>query len=204
MKVRHEHAPHRAAAEVRGEDALPQGARVVEADARVDDGPAVAVIQEPQIDVIELERQGHAQPGDPGSDRADVGGRGRFRPRMIERHALQCTLRSRAEPDLLCAAVTPCSAIDGCALPSRIGGHRMSLPRLAAVAVTLAMLSGAELAHAQLLLSTNDNKVALVNGVATVVKSQPPDTLTVIDIKSWPPKVVAELDVPGSVVGPPL
>jgi DNA-binding beta-propeller fold protein YncE len=28
--------------------------------------------------------------------------------------------------------------------------------------------------------------------------------LTVIDIKSWPPKVVAELDVPGSVVGPPF
>src|SRR5215471_8371967 len=91
-----------------------------------------------------------------------------------------------------------------CALPSRIGGDRMSLPRLAAVAVTLAMLSGTELAHAQLLLSTNDNKVALVNGVATVVKSPPPDTLTVIDIKSWPPKVVAELDVPGSVVGPPF
>ena len=80
----------------------------------------------------------------------------------------------------------------------------MSLPRLAAVAVTLAMLSGAELAHAQLLLSTNDNKVALVNGVATVVSNPPPDTLTVIDIKSWPPKVVAELDVPGSVVGPPF
>jgi len=31
-----------------------------------------------------------------------------------------------------------------------------------------------------------------------------PDTLTVIDIKAWPPKVVAELDVPGSVVGPPF
>jgi hypothetical protein len=43
-----------------------------------------------------------------------------------------------------------------------------------------------------------------VNGVATVVKSPPPDTLTVIDLKAWPPKVVAELDVPGSVVGPPF
>ena len=80
----------------------------------------------------------------------------------------------------------------------------MSLPRLAAVVVALAMLSCTLQAHAQLLLSTNDNKVALVNGVATVVKSPPPDTLTVIDIKSWPPKVVAELDVPGSVVGPPF
>lgn len=80
----------------------------------------------------------------------------------------------------------------------------MNLLRLAAVVVPLAVLSGVSLAHAQLLLSTNDNKVTLVNGVATVVKSPPPDTLTVIDIKSWPPKVVAELDVPGSVVGPPF
>ena len=75
--------------------------------------------------------------------------------------------------------------------------------RLAGV-VVLAVLVSAPAAHAQLLLSTNDNKVTLVNGVATVVKSPPPDTLTVIDIKSWPPKVVAELDVPGSVVGPPI
>src|SRR5882672_7905697 len=76
--------------------------------------------------------------------------------------------------------------------------------RLATVAVTLAMLIGAPVAQGQLLLSTNDNKVALVNGVTTVVKNPPPDTLTVIDLKAWPPKVVAELDVPGSVVGPPF
>jgi DNA-binding beta-propeller fold protein YncE len=76
--------------------------------------------------------------------------------------------------------------------------------RLAGVVVLLAVPIFAPVAHGQLLLSTNDNKVTLVNGVATVVKNPPPDTLTVIDIKSWPPKVVAELDVPGSVVGPPF
>jgi DNA-binding beta-propeller fold protein YncE len=76
--------------------------------------------------------------------------------------------------------------------------------RLAGVVVLLAVLIFVPVAHGQLLLSTNDNKVTLVNGVATVVKNPPPDTLTVIDIKSWPPKVVAELDVPGSVVGPPF
>ena len=75
---------------------------------------------------------------------------------------------------------------------------------LAGVVVLLAILIGAPAAQGQLLLSTNDNKVVLVNGVTTVVKSPPPDTLTVIDITSWPPKVVAELDVPGSVVGPPF
>ena len=52
----------------------------------------------------------------------------------------------------------------------------MRLPRLAALVVALTMLNAAPLAHAQRLLSTNDNKVALVNGVATVVKSPPPNT----------------------------
>ena len=80
----------------------------------------------------------------------------------------------------------------------------MNPPRLATVVVLLAVLVLVPAAHGQLLLSTNDNKVTLVNGVATTVKSPPPDTLTVIDLKSWPPKVVAEVDVPGSVVGPPF
>jgi hypothetical protein len=53
----------------------------------------------------------------------------------------------------------------------------MSRPRLAPAVVALAMLiSCAPLASAQLLLSTHDNKVTLVNGVATVVKSPPPDS----------------------------
>jgi len=76
--------------------------------------------------------------------------------------------------------------------------------RLATVVALLVVLVIVPVAHGQLLLSTNDNKVTLVNGVATTVKSPPPDTLTVIDLKSWPPKVMAEVDVPGSVVGPPF
>src|SRR5439155_23880832 len=75
MEMCHEDALHRAAAEVRGEDALPQGARVVEADAGVDDGPARAVLEEPEVDVVELKRQRHAQPVYSGSDRAHLGGR---------------------------------------------------------------------------------------------------------------------------------
>src|SRR5262249_24336200 len=192
MKMSHEDPLDRAAAEMRRKDALPQRARIVEADARVDDGPARAVLEQPQVDVVELERQRHAQPVDSGSDRPDVGGRGRFRPRMLERHAVQCTLRSRCEPDLLCP------------VGSHSGGGAMKKPRLVALTVLLAVVALVPVAYGQLLLSTNDNKVRLVNGAATVVKSPPPDTLTVIDIKAWPPKVVAELDVPGSVVGPPF
>ena len=80
----------------------------------------------------------------------------------------------------------------------------MKSPRLVALVALFAVVALVPVAHGQLLLSTNDNKVTLVNGAATVVKSPPPDTLTVIDLKAWPPKVLAELDVPGSVVGPPF
>ena len=80
----------------------------------------------------------------------------------------------------------------------------MKSPRLVALVALFAVVALVPVAHGQLLLSTNDNKVTLVNGVTTVVKSPPPDTLTIIDLKAWPPKVVAELEVPGSVVGPPF
>ena len=58
--------------------------------------------------------------------------------------------------------------------------------------------------HAQIAVSANDNKVVLVNGVVKVVPNPPPDTVTIIDLKAWPPKVLGEVEAPGSVVGPPL
>jgi DNA-binding beta-propeller fold protein YncE len=62
----------------------------------------------------------------------------------------------------------------------------------------------APMAAAQLAVSANDNKVVLMKGVSTVVQNPPPDTVTVIDLKSFPPKILAEIDVPTSVAGPPL
>ena len=58
-------------------------------------------------------------------------------------------------------------------------------------------------AAAQLVLSANDGKAVLVNGVNTVPQPTPPDTLTILDSTVIPPRVVAELPVPNSVVGPP-
>ena len=58
-------------------------------------------------------------------------------------------------------------------------------------------------AYAQLAVSANDAKVKLVNGKVEVVKSPPPDTVSFIDLRASPPKGVAEIDVPNSVVGPP-
>ncbi len=71
------------------------------------------------------------------------------------------------------------------------------------VAIVVAAVAAASLAHAQIAVSVNDNKVVNVNGVNTFVKNPPPDTLTVIDLKAQPPKAVAEINVPCSVVGPP-
>ena len=68
------------------------------------------------------------------------------------------------------------------------------------VAVLLVPLA----AEAQLAVSSNDNKVVLDNGVAKVVPNAPPDTISLIDLAVSPPRVIAEIPVPGSVVGPPL
>ena len=58
-------------------------------------------------------------------------------------------------------------------------------------------------APAQLAISANDGKAVLVNGVNTVPANPPPDTVTVIDLGVSPPKVLAEVRAPTSVVGPP-
>jgi len=59
-------------------------------------------------------------------------------------------------------------------------------------------------AEAQVAVSANDNKVVNINGKVTVVTNPPPDTVAVIDLKASPPRVVAEVQAPVSVVGPPL
>lgn len=69
------------------------------------------------------------------------------------------------------------------------------------------MLAGLALppgVEAQLAVSSNDNKVMLDNRVVKVVPSPAPDTATIIDLGATPPRVVAEIPVPGSVVGPPM
>ncbi|WP_178133197.1 YncE family protein [Vineibacter terrae] len=71
-----------------------------------------------------------------------------------------------------------------------------------AFVVSLACLSVQ--ASAQIAVSSNDRKMVLDNGVPKVVAGPKPDTATVIDLGVTPPKVLAEIDVPGSVVGPPL
>jgi DNA-binding beta-propeller fold protein YncE len=75
----------------------------------------------------------------------------------------------------------------------------MTRPFLVVACVVL--LSAAP--DAQIVISANDSKVTLVDGVVTPVKNPAPDTITVLDLGTSPPKVLGELQVATSVVGPP-
>ena len=58
-------------------------------------------------------------------------------------------------------------------------------------------------ARAQLVVSANDAKVALVDGVNTTVPNGPPDTVTFVEIRGNSSSIIGEVDAPNSVVGPP-
>jgi DNA-binding beta-propeller fold protein YncE len=72
----------------------------------------------------------------------------------------------------------------------------------AAVALAVMPLF-AQAASAQLAVSANDNKAILVDGVGKMPDNVQPDTVAIIDLSAQPPKVIAELNAPASVVGPP-
>jgi DNA-binding beta-propeller fold protein YncE len=76
------------------------------------------------------------------------------------------------------------------------------IPRAAAMA-TLLLSTTAFTARADLLISANDGKAALVNGVNTVPDNPLPDSVTIINLTATPPKVTAEIQMPTSLVGPP-
>jgi DNA-binding beta-propeller fold protein YncE len=58
-------------------------------------------------------------------------------------------------------------------------------------------------AAAQLAVSANDNKQINTAGVGSVVMNPAPDSVSVIDLSVFPPRVLGEVVVPASVVGPP-
>lgn len=77
------------------------------------------------------------------------------------------------------------------------------MQKAAALAGATFALVLASQASAEIAVSGNDNKRALVEGVNSVVRDPKPDTLTIIDFSEGTPKVVAEVQAPHSVVGPP-
>ncbi len=75
---------------------------------------------------------------------------------------------------------------------------RRSIYALSLVALAVSAVS----AQAQLAVSANDGKVKLVDGVVQTLKDGK-DTISIIDLKASPPKLLASIEVPASVVGPP-
>jgi DNA-binding beta-propeller fold protein YncE len=73
------------------------------------------------------------------------------------------------------------------------------LPFAAAAALLAARVSAAPIA-----VSSNDNKVSLVQGTVKIVPNPAPDTVTLLDLATSPPRVLAQIEAPGSVVGPPF
>jgi DNA-binding beta-propeller fold protein YncE len=76
------------------------------------------------------------------------------------------------------------------------------LPKLLLAAVVTSALPIA--AMADVIVSSNDGH-SVMDAKKTIVAPNPagPDTITVIDVKSYPPKIKATFQAPGSVVGPP-
>jgi DNA-binding beta-propeller fold protein YncE len=71
-------------------------------------------------------------------------------------------------------------------------------------ALCLALCLTTAAGMAQIAVSVNDNKMVLDNGVPRVVANPQPDTVAIIDMKSMPPRLLDEIEVPASVAGPPL
>jgi DNA-binding beta-propeller fold protein YncE len=80
--------------------------------------------------------------------------------------------------------------------------HFTAYRGLGVVAAALVALS--EPASADLAVTANDSHMVNVNGVSGAAKNAPPDTVSIIDVSAYPPKVAATVEVPASVVGPPL
>jgi DNA-binding beta-propeller fold protein YncE len=87
----------------------------------------------------------------------------------------------------------------------RIGpglGHAVMWPLRMALVAAAGCIAMSAASAAQLLVSANDGKVLLQDGVVRHVGGRH-DTVTVIDIGGESPKILAELAVPNSVLGPP-
>src|SRR5260221_9435346 len=66
-----------------------------------------------------------------------------------------------------------------------------------------AMMSLSFGASGELAFSANEGKAFLIEGEKAGRANPPADSVTVIDLNATPPKVVAEIAAPTSVVGPP-
>ncbi|HTI80174.1 MAG TPA: YncE family protein [Acetobacteraceae bacterium] len=74
----------------------------------------------------------------------------------------------------------------------------------AAYLLTATLLAMPVAASADIVLSSNDGHTVQDDQKVLVAPKDPhPDTVSIIDVSKYPPKITATIEVPGSVVGPP-
>jgi DNA-binding beta-propeller fold protein YncE len=74
--------------------------------------------------------------------------------------------------------------------------------RLTALVAAL-LLSVTPAVAGHLLLSANDGKYPIIDGVYKVADPPAPDTLTILDVRSFPPRAIAEIEVHHTGTSPP-
>jgi DNA-binding beta-propeller fold protein YncE len=69
--------------------------------------------------------------------------------------------------------------------------------------IVVALWSAFAAASAQIMISGNENKIDLTSGAPKVIPPTAPDSISILNFETFPPKVEHLADVPNSVVGPP-
>lgn len=82
--------------------------------------------------------------------------------------------------------------------------HRRGWPLVVFSVFYLLAAASPPVSAGRLALSVNDGKNPMVDGVYKVADPAQPDTLTILDLASFPPKVMGETEVHHSVIGPPV
>jgi DNA-binding beta-propeller fold protein YncE len=72
------------------------------------------------------------------------------------------------------------------------------------LATGMVLAASAMPAAADIAVVSTDNHTVLLNGSQKPAEHAPPDRVVVIDLGQYPPGIVATVDAPGSVVGPPM
>jgi hypothetical protein len=82
---------------------------------------------------------------------------------------------------------------------------RIANPTRACLLACACLLTTTLAARADLVLSSNDGHTVL-DAQKNQVAPNPvqPDTVSLIDVSRYPPTIKATIEVPGSVVGPPM
>jgi hypothetical protein len=69
--------------------------------------------------------------------------------------------------------------------------------------LVLLLFASAAPVRGQIVVSANESKITLVNGENVVAQNRKPDTVTVIDLNGAAPRILGEINVPASIIGPP-